>query len=172
MLRTLILGLLFALPTVAWSPLPASAQDGPWAKYNAAGRQALERRDFPTAQKNFTAALIEAERGGPETERVAVTLFNQAKLLGAQGKFTEAEPLVRRSLAIRKMVLPPDHLDLALSLAAMASMHLRRHRFAAAEPFATRALAILERAVAADDPRLAVGLNVVGFLYTMERKFA
>ncbi|MCZ6741062.1 MAG: tetratricopeptide repeat protein [Alphaproteobacteria bacterium] len=172
MFRTLILGLFFALLHVTWTAPAAMAQEGLWGKFSAAGRQALGKRDFPSAEKQFAAALKEAERHGPETARVATTLFSQAELLGAQGKYAAAEPLVRRVLTIRKKVLPPDHPDLALGLAAMGSMHLRRHEFAVAEPLATRALAILEKVVAADDPRLAAALNVVGMLYTMQRRLA
>ncbi|MEE8283988.1 MAG: tetratricopeptide repeat protein, partial [Alphaproteobacteria bacterium] len=130
MFRTLILGLFFALLHVTWTAPAAMAQDGLWGKFSAAGRQALEKRDFPTAEKQFAAALKEAERHGPETARVATTLFSQAELLGAQGKYAAAELLVRRVLTIRKKVLPPDHPDLALSRAAMGSMHLRKHKFA------------------------------------------
>ncbi len=75
MFRTLILGLSFALLYATWSSLLATAQDGLWEKYMAAGRQALEQRDFPAAEKQFAAALSVAERDGPETERVATTLF-------------------------------------------------------------------------------------------------
>ena len=93
MFRTRILGLFFALLYIAWSAPSAMAQDGLWEKYSAAGRQALERRDFPAAEKQFAAALGEAEREGPETARVATTLYSQAELLAAQGKFAQAEPL-------------------------------------------------------------------------------
>ncbi len=85
MFRTLILGLIFALLYGTWSAPSAMARDGLWEKYSAAGRQALEQRDFPAAEKQFAAALKEAERDGPETARVATTLFSQAELLGAQG---------------------------------------------------------------------------------------
>ncbi len=50
MCRTRFFGLIFALLFIAWSALPTMAQDGPWGKYSAAGRQALEQRDFPTAE--------------------------------------------------------------------------------------------------------------------------
>ena len=119
MFRTLSLALLFALlcvTSVTWSPISASAQDGLWENYMDAGRQALEQRDFPAAEKHFAAALSEAKRDGPETERVAATLYGQAELLADRGNEAEVEPLLRRALAIREKVLPTDHPDLAVSL--------------------------------------------------------
>ena len=108
-----LLGLFVALLWLGWAPGAAAAEDAVWEKYHAAGRAALERRDFPTAKKQFAAALRQARREGPETARVATSLFSQAELLGAQGKYAETEPLLRRILAIREKVLPPDHPDLA-----------------------------------------------------------
>ncbi len=69
MCGTRIFGLLLALLCVTWSPLSATAEDGLWGKYSAAGRQALEQRDFPVAEKQFAAALREAERDGPDSPR-------------------------------------------------------------------------------------------------------
>ena len=39
-----------------------------------------------------------------------------------QGKLSEAEPLMRRSLAIKEKALGPDHPDVAISLSSIASL--------------------------------------------------
>jgi uncharacterized protein HemY len=40
-----------------------------------------------------------------------------------QGRYAEAEPLLKRSLAIREKVLGPDHPDVGQSLAALAELY-------------------------------------------------
>ncbi len=50
---------------------------------------------------------------GPGHPDVARCLNDPAQLDNAQGKYPEAEPLVKRALAIREKSLGPDHPDLA-----------------------------------------------------------
>ncbi len=47
---------------------------------------------------------------------MARCLNNPALLDNAQGKYREAEPLVKRALAVREKSLGPDHPDLIPSL--------------------------------------------------------
>lgn len=44
--------------------------------------------------------------------------------IACQGKYTEADPLYERSLAVREKVLGPDHPDLTLSLNNRAELLL------------------------------------------------
>jgi hypothetical protein len=46
---------------------------------------------------------------GPEHTRLATTLNNLATLLNSTGRPEEAEPLLRRALAIREAHFAPDH---------------------------------------------------------------
>ena len=57
---------------------------------------------------------------GPDHPRVALILNNLAGLYYRQGKSAEAEPLHKRSLAIREKVLGADHPDVATSLNNLA----------------------------------------------------
>ncbi len=50
---------------------------------------------------------------GPGHPYVARCLNNPALRDNAQGKYPEAEPLVKRALAIREKSLSPEHPDLA-----------------------------------------------------------
>lgn len=45
-------------------------------------------------------------------------------LYEAQGQYAQAEPLYKRSLAIREKTLGPDHPDVALSLENMAVLYI------------------------------------------------
>ncbi len=69
-----------------------------------------------------------------------------------QGRYAEAEPLYRRSLAIREKALGPDHPDTAVSLNNLALLYGNQGRYAEAEPLYQRSLAIREKALGPDHP--------------------
>ena len=71
----------------------------PWDMYIAAGNAAYQQGDYTEAEKQYAAALIEAEGVGPEHPGVALSLNNLAALYDVQGRYAEAEPLYKRSLA-------------------------------------------------------------------------
>jgi tetratricopeptide (TPR) repeat protein len=59
---------------------------------------------------------------GPDSTETAASLNNLAELFSRLGRFGDAEPLYRRSLAIRENILPPDHPDIAKSKARLAQL--------------------------------------------------
>jgi tetratricopeptide (TPR) repeat protein len=120
----------------------------------AAGN-AYQQADYVEAEKLFKAALREAEKFGEQDPRFATSLNNLAALYQARGKYVEAEPLYKRSLAIREKVLGPDHPDVAASLNNLAVLYKTRGKYVEAEPRYERSLAIREgraalRALAGD----------------------
>ena len=159
-------GLLLALACLT-SVGAVAGPEAPWQRHNAAGLHALGQRRFADAEIRFTAALMEAERHGPDSARVAATLDYQARLQAAQGKFAPAEALLRRALAIREKVLAPDDPELATTLGRIGALALRQHRLVEAERLVRSAVASLGRALPADDPRLAAALNTLGMLALM-----
>ena len=86
---------------------------------------------------------------------MATSLNNLAALYGAQGKYTEAEPLYKRSLQIREKALGPDHPDVGQSMNNLALLYEAQGKYAEAEPLYKRALAIVEKAVGPDHPYVA-----------------
>jgi acyl-CoA reductase-like NAD-dependent aldehyde dehydrogenase len=66
---------LLALPS-----LPALAQETQWEQCVSAGRTALEERRYDEAEKQFKAALEEAEGFGPRDPRLVTSLENLADL--------------------------------------------------------------------------------------------
>ena len=50
-----------------------------------------------------------------------------------QGRYADAEPLYKRSLAIREKALGPDHPDVAMSLNNLAAFYRAQGRYADAE---------------------------------------
>ena len=57
-----------------------------------------------------------------------------------QGRYADAEPLYKRSLAIREKALGPNHPDVATSLNNMGLLYERQGQYAEAEPLHKRAL--------------------------------
>jgi hypothetical protein len=59
---------------------------------------------------------------GPDYPGVAKALNNLASLYEALGKYSEAEPLYKRSLAIMEKALGPNHPDVATTLNYLAGL--------------------------------------------------
>ncbi len=135
------------------------AQGGLWEKYMAAGQAAYQQGNNAEAEKQFSAALIEAEQFGPEDIRFGGTLNALGFIYHTQGKYAEAEPLLKRALAIAEKARGPDHPDVATSLNNLAALYHAQGRYAEAEPLYKRSLAVLEKVLRPEHPRLAGALE-------------
>jgi tetratricopeptide (TPR) repeat protein len=78
---------------------------------------------------------------GPEHPNVATSLSNLAGLYQAQGRYADAEPLLKRALAIQEKALGPDHPDVARSLNNLATLFTAEGRYADALPIVQRTIA-------------------------------
>ena len=92
--------------------------------------------------------------GGTDTHLMLVDLRpknlglnNLAALYRNQGRYTDAEPLYKRSLAIWEKALGPEHPDVALGLNNLAALYRNQGRYTDAEPLLKRSLAIREKAL-------------------------
>ena len=63
----------------------------------------------------------------------------------AEGKYSEAEPLLERALKATEQTLGPDHLNVAASLNNLALLYYCESKYDAAEPLYKRALEIREK---------------------------
>src|SRR5262249_55527773 len=97
-------------------------------------------------------------------------LNNLALLYTHQGRYADAEPLLRRSQAIREKALGPDHPAVATSFAGLADLYGAQDRYADAEPLYKRALTIREKALGPDHRALAALLNTLALLYTHQAR--
>ncbi len=73
---------------------------------------------------------------------MATTLNNMAGLYWAQGRYAEAEPLLKRSVVILAKTLGPEHPDRANSLENYAALLRKTGRGAEAERLDARAQSI------------------------------
>jgi tetratricopeptide (TPR) repeat protein len=138
------------------------------ANLESATERALEerKRDLEERSAALRKELEATERalrtGNADDIRLALhddpaaaepTLLNNlADLYRAQGRYADAEPLYKRSLAIREKALGADHPDVATSLNNLANLYRAQGRYADAEPLYKRALAIRERVLGPDHP--------------------
>ncbi|MEX2216146.1 MAG: tetratricopeptide repeat protein, partial [Phycisphaeraceae bacterium] len=82
-----------------------------------------------------------------------------ALLLQATNRQAEAEPLMRRALAIDEQSFGKDHPKVAIRLNNLAQLLKATNRQAEAEPLMRRALAIDEQSFGKDHPEVAISLN-------------
>ena len=137
----------------------ARTQETQWREHIAAGAKAHWEGRYCDAVNSFQAAVKEAEAFGPQDPRLATSLNNLAELYRLQGKFVDAEPLYKRSLAIREKALGPEHPRVAGSLNNLAGLYYQQGKYNEAEPLYKRSLAIWEKALGSEHPHVATSLE-------------
>ncbi len=85
-------------------------------------------------------------------DTIGTTLLNLAR-------YNEAEPNLRKSLAIRRAALPAGHPDIATGLNNLANLLYAQNKLAETEPLYREALAIWRAALPAGHPEIATGLS-------------
>jgi tetratricopeptide (TPR) repeat protein len=113
-----------------------------WQLYMRGGISAFQQGDYIEAERRWTSALREAETFGPGDPRIAASLTNLAVSYSDQGRYAEAEPLYKRSLAIYEKALGSEHLGVVNGLENYAALLRATNRRAEAKELETRAKAI------------------------------
>jgi tetratricopeptide (TPR) repeat protein len=117
-----------------------------------------DRNNYANAENLFKQALENLEKPsvlGPDHPEVATTLDGLARLYLAQDRLSEAEPLLKRSLAIREKVLGTGHPDVAASLSDYGLLSFTLRNYDDAEQHFKRALTILENKFGPEHPSIA-----------------
>ena len=83
-----------------------------WSPHNRIGMLFIERAQWNAAEKE----LLEAQRFVEKEQDTATVLNNLADLLKDTNRLSEAEPLMRRALAIDEKSYGPDHPKVAIRL--------------------------------------------------------
>jgi tetratricopeptide (TPR) repeat protein len=101
----------------------------------------------------------------------AARLLNEAGYyLREHAQYTEAEPLLKHSLAIYEKRLGPDHLDTAISFTSLATLYESQGKYEQAEPLFLRSLAFCEQRLGPDHPYTATSLNNLAAIYANQGK--
>lgn len=125
----------------------------------------------PDLVKLLAYNSVETLFTGPEHPEVAKILNNLANIYKIQGKFTEAEPLYIRALAIQEKFYGSDHVDVAKSLNNFAGLYMMQKKFTEAERFIRRALTIMDKNLGHFHPDVAPSLNNLASLYCVQKNY-
>jgi tetratricopeptide (TPR) repeat protein len=95
-----------------------------------------------------------------------------AVLLTTKALHADAEPLMRRALALDERTFGPDHPKVAIHLNNLAALLHATNRLAEAEPLMRRALAIDERGLGPEHPNVAIRLSNLAALLQATNRLA
>jgi len=126
-------------------------------------------------QSSIAVWLNNIGRVVPETRsvlRVAQSVNNLAFLYRDQGRHTDAEPLLQRSLTILEKAFGGDHPEVANALCNLGQLYEDQGRYTEARPLLQRALDIREKAFGREHPDIALSLNNLAFLYQDQGRYA
>jgi tetratricopeptide (TPR) repeat protein len=136
-------------------------------------RVAVHQVAFAEALKWHQLCLERSEhRLGPNHSSTAAALNNLAALLQDTNRLAEAEPLMRRALAIAEASYGSDHHNVATALNNLAQLLQATNRLAEAEALMRRTLAINEASYGNDHPEVATALNNLALLLQATNRLA
>ncbi len=122
---------------------------------NSLGKLHLTLARFIEAEPHLLAAVDLAVN----SDEKATALNNLAQLFQATNRLVDAEPLMRRTLAIDEQSYPDEHPHVAIRLNNLAMLLYATNRLAEAEPLMRRALSINEKFDGVDHPSVAATLD-------------
>jgi len=109
--------------------------------------------------QSHVALVIEAADAAAITTPSSRLMNQYGLYLRATNRLADAEPLMRRALAIDEASYGPDHPNVAIRLNNLALLLQDTNRLGEAEPLMRRVLAIDEASYGPDHPSVATGLN-------------
>ena len=121
----------------------------------------LDGRRGATIAEAMRGAVREIEAGAFQAEPETETELREtiATILKNDGKYEEAEALLRDAVAMEERLFGRDSPVLAGSLKDLGNVHLLQHDYAQAGPLLERSLAILEKAYGPEHSEVADALN-------------
>jgi serine/threonine protein kinase len=96
----------------------------------------------------------------PEVQAAVMDAIGEVDL--GLGRYDEAEPLLERSLALRRRIYGPESLEVARSLELLGRLKAERSDNAAAERLLRQSLTLKRRLLGSDDLEVAKTLNRLG----------
>lgn len=133
---------------------------------------------FATLSRHSTRPAIESA-GLASSSRISESEYQSAEIfnknavgLYKSGQYAEAEPILKRVLAIREQSLGPDHPDTATSLNNLAMLYEKMGRHGEALPLLERALVICEKALGPEHPDTIISLNNFALGYISHARYA
>ena len=166
-------GALSALRTLlpAAAALLASCADVTAPSANLRGIELIQAGDYAHAEPVLLRALRSAEQGS-QSLQFSNVLYNLGWLYRLEGRYSEAEPLLRRALLIQERLGSTASRFLPTTLNEYGYVLLLEGRYADAEPLFRRALTLQEQSIPGDDKGQANSLENLGYLAQLQGRFA
>lgn len=116
--------------------------------------------NFPQAQVIYERVLVHRlNQVGPQDPALVADLSNLAGTLLAQDKHDQAEPFVRRAVAIAEQSGKFEPLKMAELYSILSNIYMKQERLPESETLIRRSFELRKRVLAGDDPDLAQTLS-------------
>lgn len=151
---------------LCFANLPVGGQESSalWQKHTDAGQEAMKKRLYEEAEKQFQIALDAAESFGLQDQRLVRSIDNLARAYHIHQKYADAEALYRRALSLQEAINGPEHKSVASRLTDLATLYYAQpERRGEAEPLMIRALEIQEESIGPDSPEVSFTLVQLGY---------
>ncbi len=134
--------------------------------WHAIRKQGIEMGTSYT--KAFDRWLLEDSDSGENP-----VLFGQlCSFLVNNGCYSDAEPLLKRTMEISVRVLGPEHPHIATTLSHMSELYRAQGRYGEAEPLLKQGLAIYEKALGPVHPHVAADLHNLANVYFAQGRYS
>ena len=147
MLKMINCRLMFAAISLGIVVNAAAGNDETWEKHIELGQKAREAQQLGEAEKQFKAAVQEAQNAGGKGLPLAESLSGLAAVYRDENKYAKSEALYKQSLGIKERVLGPWHLGVAETLDNIAGLMSSQGKYGKAQPLYKRAHQIREQAM-------------------------
>jgi CHAT domain-containing protein len=108
---------------------------------------------------------------GEEHPRVAISIYNLANVYESQGRYTEAESLLRQALEMNQRLLGEQHPIIATNLNQLANVYESQGRYTEAESLIRQALELRKRLFGEEHPDVATSLHSLALVYKIQGKY-
>ncbi|MBA3804775.1 MAG: tetratricopeptide repeat protein [Acidobacteria bacterium] len=151
------------------------AQDSIWVSYFGRGAQALEQGTYVEAEHMFRAAIDEAGKAAKSKNPNAIGMMSDSlsglsAALRGQGKYADAESVVRKQLQLLEITYGERHPDYAKTLNNLGLLLSEQKKYKEAEEIHRRALKLREKYDEPPRRNMAVSLLNLGKIYYEQGK--
>jgi tetratricopeptide (TPR) repeat protein len=164
-LRGVLVFLALLEPAVAW------ADGESWKALFEAGGEAYRRANYIEAEREFAAAVKEAEAFGENDPRLPESLLGLAQSYRQQGRWGRAERLCLRAQPLLEKLHGHSDVKVARCLNERARIYHCLGLIDEAENLARRALGISEKALGKDHPDTAAAVETLAALGRAYERF-
>jgi tetratricopeptide (TPR) repeat protein len=130
-----------------------------WQQHAETAKKAHQQGDEVLAEKLLQLSYQEAERFGPDDPRFAISMHNLANLYATQGKYSQAEPLYLRAVAVLEKARGAEHPQTALARVGLADLYQVEGRLVEADSLYLRSVTNLEKGLGKDHTLVALALE-------------